>query len=61
MPTDTWKVSVEKMYFEAGETIAFRLYCQGESLEALRLQLTDLLRDEVDRAFAEQEALAETV
>src|ERR1700682_5222101 len=29
--------------------------------EALRLQLTDLLRDEVDRAFAEQEALAETV
>ena len=29
--------------------------------EALRLQLTDLLRDEVDRAFAEQEALAERV
>jgi NitT/TauT family transport system ATP-binding protein len=29
--------------------------------EALRLQLTDLLRDEVDRAFAEQEALAETI
>src|ERR1700736_1903669 len=27
--------------------------------EALRLQLTELLRDEVDRAFAEQEALAE--
>ena len=26
--------------------------------EALRIQLTDLLRDEVDRAFAEQEALA---
>jgi len=26
--------------------------------EALRLQLTELLRDEVDRAFAEQEALA---
>ena len=25
--------------------------------EALRIQLTDLLRDEVDRAFAEQEAL----
>jgi NitT/TauT family transport system ATP-binding protein len=29
--------------------------------EALRLKLTELLRDEVDRAFAEQEALAETV
>jgi NitT/TauT family transport system ATP-binding protein len=29
--------------------------------EALRRQLTDLLRDEVDRAFAEQEALAESV
>ena len=27
--------------------------------ETLRKQLTDLLRDEVDRAFAEQEALAE--
>jgi NitT/TauT family transport system ATP-binding protein len=27
--------------------------------EALRMQLTDLLRDEVDRAFAEQEALAD--
>jgi NitT/TauT family transport system ATP-binding protein len=26
--------------------------------EALRRQLTQLLRDEVDRAFAEQEALA---
>jgi NitT/TauT family transport system ATP-binding protein len=26
--------------------------------EALRIRLTDLLRDEVDRAFAEQEALA---
>ena len=26
--------------------------------EGLRIQLTDLLRDEVDRAFAEQEALA---
>ena len=26
--------------------------------ETLRIQLTDLLRDEVDRAFAEQEALA---
>ena len=26
--------------------------------EALRIQLTELLRDEVDRAFAEQEALA---
>ena len=26
--------------------------------EALRIQLTDLLRDEVDRAFAEQEALS---
>jgi NitT/TauT family transport system ATP-binding protein len=25
--------------------------------EALRMRLTDLLRDEVDRAFAEQEAL----
>jgi NitT/TauT family transport system ATP-binding protein len=29
--------------------------------EALRMRLTDLLRDEVDRAFAEQEALAEAV
>jgi NitT/TauT family transport system ATP-binding protein len=29
--------------------------------EALRLQLTDLLRDEVERAFAEQEAHAESV
>jgi NitT/TauT family transport system ATP-binding protein len=29
--------------------------------EALRRELTELLRDEVDRAFAEQEALAETV
>jgi NitT/TauT family transport system ATP-binding protein len=29
--------------------------------EALRIQLTDLLRDEVDRAFAEQEALSATV
>jgi NitT/TauT family transport system ATP-binding protein len=29
--------------------------------EALRRRLTDLLRDEVDRAFAEQEALAESV
>ena len=29
--------------------------------EALRIQLTDLLRDEVDRAFAEQEALAAAV
>jgi NitT/TauT family transport system ATP-binding protein len=28
------------------------------AVEALRIQLTDLLRDEVDRAFAEQEALA---
>ena len=28
--------------------------------EAMRIQLTDLLRDEVDRAFAEQEALAVT-
>jgi NitT/TauT family transport system ATP-binding protein len=28
--------------------------------EALRIQLTDLLRDEVDRAFAEQEALSVT-
>jgi NitT/TauT family transport system ATP-binding protein len=28
--------------------------------EALRIQLTELLRDEVDRAFAEQEALAAT-
>jgi NitT/TauT family transport system ATP-binding protein len=27
--------------------------------ETLRKELTDLLRDEVDRAFAEQEALAE--
>ena len=27
--------------------------------EALRMQLTDLLKDEVDRAFAEQEGLAE--
>src|SRR5262249_51791501 len=26
--------------------------------EGLRIRLTDLLRDEVDRAFAEQEALA---
>jgi NitT/TauT family transport system ATP-binding protein len=25
--------------------------------EAMRIQLTDLLRDEVDRAFAEQEAM----
>jgi ABC-type nitrate/sulfonate/bicarbonate transport system ATPase subunit len=29
--------------------------------EALRIKLTDLLRDEVDRAFAEQEALAPAV
>ena len=29
--------------------------------ESLRRQLTELMRDEVDRAFAEQEALAETV
>ena len=28
--------------------------------EALRIQLTELLRDEVDRAFAEQEAMAAT-
>ncbi|MBY0321098.1 MAG: ABC transporter ATP-binding protein [Reyranella sp.] len=28
--------------------------------EALRIQLTDLLRDEVDRAFAEQEAMGAT-
>jgi NitT/TauT family transport system ATP-binding protein len=28
--------------------------------ETLRIQLTDLLRDEVDRAFAEQEALTAT-
>jgi len=28
------------------------------SSEALRKELTDILRDEVDRAFAEQEALA---
>ncbi|MEN3378524.1 MAG: NitT/TauT family transport system ATP-binding protein, partial [Hyphomicrobiales bacterium] len=28
--------------------------------EALRRQLTELMRDEVDRAFAEQEALAAT-
>jgi NitT/TauT family transport system ATP-binding protein len=28
--------------------------------EALRIQLTELLRDEVDRAFAEQEALSAT-
>jgi NitT/TauT family transport system ATP-binding protein len=27
-------------------------------VEALRRQLTELMRDEVDRAFAEQEALA---
>jgi ABC-type nitrate/sulfonate/bicarbonate transport system ATPase subunit len=33
----------------------------SRACEALRLQLTDLLRDEVERAFAEQEALAETV
>ena len=26
--------------------------------EAMRIQLTELLRDEVDRAFAEQEAFA---
>jgi NitT/TauT family transport system ATP-binding protein len=29
--------------------------------EQLRMRLTDLLRDEVDRAFAEQEALAEPI
>ena len=29
--------------------------------EALRMRLTDLLRDEVDRAFAEQEALAQAL
>src|ERR1700738_5364801 len=29
----------------------------SREVEALRIQLTDLLRDEVDRAFAEQEAL----
>jgi NitT/TauT family transport system ATP-binding protein len=28
--------------------------------EAMRIQLTELLRDEVDRAFAEQEALLPT-
>ena len=28
--------------------------------EAIRIQLTELLRDEVDRAFAEQEAMAAT-
>ena len=28
--------------------------------EALRIQLTELLRDEVDRAFAEQEAFGAT-
>ena len=32
----------------------------SREVEALRIQLTDLLRDEVDRAFAEQEALSAT-
>ena len=32
----------------------------SREVEALRIQLTDLLRDEVDRAFAEQEALGAT-
>jgi NitT/TauT family transport system ATP-binding protein len=33
----------------------------SSAAEALRRQLTELMRDEVDRAFAEQEALAATV
>jgi NitT/TauT family transport system ATP-binding protein len=32
----------------------------SREVEAIRIQLTELLRDEVDRAFAEQEALAAT-
>ncbi|MEA2814215.1 MAG: NitT/TauT family transport system ATP-binding protein, partial [Rhodospirillaceae bacterium] len=32
----------------------------SREVEAMRIQLTELLRDEVDRAFAEQEALTAT-
>ena len=35
-----------------------RAICSRREAEALRRELTELLRDEVDRAFAEQEALA---